>query len=335
MVKPFKAAWWLPGPHLQTIWPPLFRREQKNLRLKRERIELPDNDFIDLDWVASAEKNSPIVLIMHGLEGSVHSPYARGMLEAMTKQGWRSAVVHFRSCSGELNRLPRTYHCGDTSDIAGVVDFIHEREPNTPIVAVGFSMGGNILLKWLGETGKQNPLTAAVAISVPYSLEKTIEKLQHGFSRFYHWHLLRCLQHKVTQKFCTQPSPIPLPPIANLRTMREFDDKITAPLHGFIDAEDYYTVSSCRQFLKDITVPTLLLQAKDDPFMPSDVIPELHELPASVQLEVSARGGHVGFVSGRFPWRPEYWLEQRVPSFLAQHFVSQKTVTTQFTEVPA
>ncbi|HEX2548614.1 MAG TPA: hydrolase [Gammaproteobacteria bacterium] len=300
----FKPAWWLRQAHLQTLWPALLRRPIKNLILKRERIELPDGDFIDLDWT---EGSGPIVLILHGLEGSLQSSYAKGMLLALKKHHYRGVFMNFRGCSGEVNRFPHAYHSGETSDLNIVIQRLHAREPHTPLAAVGFSLGGNVLLKWLGETKHDNLLSAAVAISVPFELFKCIERVNRGFSRIYQWHLLHCLQRKMQLKSVNT---------SQFQTLREFDNHITAPLHGFKDAEDYYFRCSSRQFLPNIVVPTLLLQAKDDPFMTEDVVPTVNELPPAVQLEVSEYGGHVGFVGGSLPWRPQYWLESRVPQFL-------------------
>jgi len=180
----FNPPWWFRNPHLQTLWSTLFRRRIKNLTLSRERIELSDGDFVDLDWV-EGPKNSPMILILHGLEGSANSSYVRGMLRAVHQRGWRGVLMHFRSCSGELNRLPRSYHGGETGDLAAVVQILRDREPNTSLAAIGFSLGGNVLLKWLGETGEKNPLVAAIAISVPFDLAKSVACLNHGFARIY------------------------------------------------------------------------------------------------------------------------------------------------------
>ena len=309
----FKPAWWLPGPHLQTLWPTLCRKRQKRIALTRERFELSDGDFLDLDW---AGKEGPIVLILHGLEGSVRSPYAQGMLAAVVKNGWRGLFMHFRGCSGEPNRLARGYHSGETEDLAQVVHAIRRREPEVPMAAIGFSLGGNVLLKWLGETGQANPLRAATAVSVPFELNKAVKRFQRGFSQIYQWHLLKCLRKRLTKKF-RQHQALPFfPTLANLKTIWEFDEKITAPLHGFAGAEEYYSLCSSRQYLSKIRIPTLLVHAQDDPFMTQDLIPEQEELAEPVKLELTPTGGHVGFVSGRFPWRSEYWLEKRVPAFL-------------------
>jgi predicted alpha/beta-fold hydrolase len=313
MTTAFKPAWWLPGPHLQTLWPTLARNGVK-VTLTRERLELPDGDFIDLDW--SDNKGGPIVLILHGLEGSADSPYARGMLRVISQHGWRGVVMHFRGCSGEPNRLLRAYHSGETEDVAKVVQILRAREASTPLAVLGFSLGGNVLLKWLGESGAENPLTAAVAVSVPLELAKSSQRLQKGFSRFYQWHLLKSLREKMHAKAHLQK----LSDVSKLRSIKEFDDKITAPMNGFKNAEEYYLKSSSRQFLKKISVPTLLIQSKDDPFLTPDVIPELSELSTSVRLEVTERGGHVGFVAGKTPWRANYWLEERIPKFLTEFF---------------
>lgn len=319
MNNTFKPAWWLPGPHLQTLWQTLFRQPIKNLKLTRERFELSDGDFLDLDWVEQDKiKKGPIVLVLHGLEGSIESPYATGILDTLHQSGFRAVFMHFRACSDELNRMPRTYHSGDTGDVDTLIQTLHEREPHTKLAVVGFSLGGNVLVKWLGETGSVNLLSAAVAISVPFQINKAADHLEKGFARFYQWYLLHALRTKTRAKFQWHAAPFDIDHLAQLKTIREFDDYVTAPLHGFINAEEYYRVCSCRQYIKTIHVPTLLIQAKDDPFMTPDVIPTPEELSSSVTLEVTESGGHVGFVMGDFPWQAEYWLEQRIPVFLRE-----------------
>lgn len=315
----FKAPWWLNNPHLQTLWPVLLRPRIKNLPLTRERFELPDGDFVDLEW-SGTDKNKPLILILHGLEGSIESHYAKGMVHALNREGWRCVFMHFRGCSGEPNRLPRNYHSGDTEDLNALVHALYRREPHLRMAAVGYSLGGNVLLKWLGETGKENPLHAAIAISVPFELQKTINRIRQGFSRLYEWHLLKCLCSRLSRKYQSVPAPIALPDWDSIQTLYEFDDKITAPLHGFKNADEYYFQCSSRQFLKNIEIPTLLVHAKDDPFMTEDIIPHQHELSQKVQLEVTDGGGHAGFVSGKFPWCAEYWLEKRTSQFLRQYF---------------
>lgn len=314
----FKPAWWLKNSHLQTLWPVICRRKISNLPMERERLELPDGDFIDLDWVGR-DKSGPLVLMLHGLEGSIESHYAKTMLRTLSYSGFRGVFMHFRGCSGEPNRLPRSYHSGETGDVNYVVRALLEREPGGWLAAVGFSLGGNVLLKWLGETGNTNPLRAAIAISVPFELHNAANRIQKGFSRFYQWYFIKCLRDRLSIKFDTSPAHINASLIYQVNTMYEFDDKITAPLHGFKDVGEYYSIASSRQYLHAIHVPTLILHAKDDPFMTEDIIPNLHELSPHVILEVTEGGGHVGFVSGRYPWKPEYWLEKRVPLFLHEN----------------
>tara|TARA_R110000868_G_scaffold78286_6_gene223638 strand:- start:719 stop:1687 length:969 start_codon:yes stop_codon:yes gene_type:complete len=318
--KPFKPAWWLRNSHLQTLWPVMLRKRKlkADISLERERFELPDGDFIDLDWL-NKDAEGPVVIVLHGFEGSVNSHYAKGMLNTIHQHGWRAVFMHFRGCSGEHNRLTRSYHSGDTSDLAYLVDTLQQREVDTSFSAIGYSLGGNLLLKWLGETGGLNPLKAAVAVSVPFELKKVANRIEWGFSRFYQWYFLRCLRDRLRRKFANVPSPIDTSFLKKVVTIREFDNFFTAPLHGFRDAEDYYANASSRQYLRFIQVPTLLLHSKDDPFMTEDVIPTPEELSSFVQLETTDAGGHVGFVSGRFPWRPVYWLEERAPLFFQQY----------------
>jgi predicted alpha/beta-fold hydrolase len=298
---------------MQTVFAPLFRRGPR-LVLRRERVELDDGDFLDLDWTPRA--HGPVVLVLHGLEGSSDSPYARGMLEAAHARGWRAAVMHFRGCSGEPNRLPRTYHSGDTGDVAEVIGRLRARGAVPALAAVGYSLGGNVLLKWLGERGAHACVDAAVAISVPYTLSMAADRLAMGFSRVYQRRLIADLRSKLHRKFSGVSSPIDLERADASRDFWEFDDAVTAPLHGFTDVHDYYTRSSSRQYLRNIDVPTLILHAEDDPFMLPQVLPSRDELSPSIRLEVSARGGHVGFIHGSLPWRPRYWLEERIPAFL-------------------
>jgi uncharacterized protein len=312
MTAPFEASWWCRNPHIQTIFPNRLRLRPR-LSLQRERIELPDGDFIDIDW--SASSSGPIVLLLHGLQGSSRSHYARALGRSFERAGWRTAIMHFRGCSGEPNRLARSYHSGDTGDVAYVARLLRARHPRTPLAAVGVSLGGNVLLKWLGETGAANPLAAAVAISVPFLLNRAADRLETGFARVYQRELLYSLQRALKAKRRRVFVPLAVDRL-RFKTMRAFDDHVTAPLHGFRDSSHYYSECSSRQFLRRIRVPTLVIQARDDPFMTPDVIPEPGELSDCVRLEVYPHGGHVGFVAGAWPWRPRYWLEERVPAFL-------------------
>lgn len=309
MTDHFKPAWWLPGPHLQTLWPALIYRKVHILH-RHEQFELPDGDFLDLVWVGKG--GGPIVLVLHGLSGSVKSPYVIRILQTIYNCGWQGVLMHFRNCGGKPNRLPRSYHSGETGDLKTVVAELIRRDPQTPILAVGYSLGGNVLLKWLGETGAQNPLKAAAAISIPFELEKTVTHLSKGFSKLYQWRLVRELIRNHQRKFEQIQSPIDFGDTSKLNTLWEFDNTITAPLHGFNNAKEYYTQSSSRRYLANIQVPTLILHSRNDPFTTSCSIPKPHEVSSQITLEISEQGGHVGFVMGKYPWKPIYWLEQKI-----------------------
>ncbi|MDA1107206.1 MAG: hydrolase [Proteobacteria bacterium] len=311
--NPFIPAWWLRNAHLQTLWANVVRRAE-NTALRRERLELPDGDFVDLDWTTGA--SGPVVIVLHGLQGSSNSSYARGILRALHQRGYRAVLMHFRGCSGEPNRLPRFYHGGETGDLNTLVNVLHAREPHTPLAAVGYSLGGNVLLKWLGEQGQHAPLTCAVAVSVPFDMNESVLRLQRGLSRFYQRHLLRCLRDTVREKSRHMRLPLDIGDLDRLRTLRTYDDAVTAPLHGFAGVDDYYTQSSCRQYLGRIGIPTLVLHAADDPFLTRKATPTQAELSPHVTLELSGHGGHVGFVYGSAPWRACYWLEERIPAWL-------------------
>lgn len=326
MVGDFRAPWWARNPHVQTLLPRLLRR-QPLVSLQRERVELPDGDFLDLDWLNAGRSDShqPIIVILHGLEGNSASPYAQGMLAALAARGWRALVMQFRGCSGELNRLPRAYHSGDIEDADTIFKLVRSRYPQAPMAAIGYSLGGNVLLKYLGERDSSNELIVAVAISVPFLLSECADRLQQGFSRFYQKVLLASLVQKTRAKFSQMACPLERRDFESIATIRDFDEQVTAPLHGFKDATDYYTRSSCRQYLKCITVPTLIVQAADDPFLTPAVIPGQGEISATTQLQLSARGGHVGFIYGKHPWRARHWLEERVPEFLSHHIESKNS----------
>lgn len=317
----FNPPWWLRSPHVQTILPTLTRRDIP-LELRRERLDLPDGDFLDLDWLG--EGDGPIIVILHGINGDMKSPYLKGIMRAMQLTGWRSVVMYFRGRSGMPNRLPRYYHSGDTGDLNYFMNVLRQREPRTLFAGIGFSLGGNVLLKWLGETGVENPLSAAVAISVPFELDKAAQKINTGFSKLYQWYLLRELREMVMQKNEINPLPIALDDIDQVKTFVEYDNKVTAPLHGFKDASDYYMKASSRQFIPKISKPTLILQAKDDPFLTPDAIPTSDELPPSVKLELTENGGHVGFVTADVPWRTKYWIEERIIAYFLDFLETKK-----------
>jgi len=313
----FRPAWWLPGPHAQTLWASLCRPLPRP-RLERQRLELPDGDFLDLDWSAPRAPAAPLLLVLHGLEGSARSAHVRGLVHAATRRGMQALVVHFRGCGGRSNRLARSYHSGETGDLDLVVRRLRERWPQRALAVAGFSLGGNVLLKWLGEHGRTAPVDAAAAVCVPMDLAVCAARMEQGFSRLYLWWLVRALKRKVLAKHGRRPGELDLARVRRARGFREFDDLVTAPLHGFRDAGEYYRLASSRPYLAAIRRPTLIVQARDDPFMTAQVLPDAASLPPQVELAAPAHGGHVGFVAGRGPLglRPRYWLEQRLLDFL-------------------
>lgn len=317
--EPFRAAWWLPGAHAQTVAGRLLRRAAVPA-LRRERIETPDGDFLDLDFTPSAGTDRGLVVLLHGLEGSSRRGYAINTYGALEERGVGAVGINFRACSGEPNRLARSYHSGDTDDLRFVLRFLADRYPARPLGAVGFSLGGNVLLKYLGEEGDAAAFEAAVAVSVPYDLGGCADALAASpAGRFYTRHFVRGLVAKAEAKREIIRDTIDFARVRNARTFREFDDAATAPLHGFRDAEDYYRRSSSGAFLPAIRVPTLLMHAHDDPFLPGRYLP--HGVIAAnpwLRAVITDRGGHVGFVEGP-PHAPRFWVERQAARFLAGH----------------
>ncbi|MBA3582436.1 MAG: hydrolase [Gammaproteobacteria bacterium] len=303
----FKAPWWLTNGHAQTLWASKIRARPV-LSTHRERWELNDGDFLDLDFtdVANATADTPVVLVLHGLAGSIDSKYASSILQTLQQHGYRGVLMHFRSCSGEANRLPRSYHSGETTDPRYVIQQLQHRFPQAPLAAIGYSLGGNVLLKLLGEQAVSG-LQTAIAISVPFELASCANRLNRGFSKFYRDYLLRGMKKSLRLKLKTVALPIDHKAALRCRDFWEFDNLVTAPLHGFRDVHDYYAQSSSRAYIPNIQTPTLILHALDDPFMTHDCIPTAAELPACVQLELSDHGGHVGFRQHQ-----GYWLETRI-----------------------
>ncbi len=309
----FQPAWWLPGDHAQTLWPALFRYRRR-LRLVRENLELDDGDFLELAW--SGPRDGPIVLLFHGLQGSIRSHYAAGIMHRLNRHGFRVCFVHARGCGREPNRLPISYHSGKTDDPQRVLEHVQQTHGRPPFAAVGVSLGGNVLLKWLGERGANTPLKRAMAISVPFLLDAAADRLETGFSRFYQWHLVNSLRNAYRRKFARIRSPLTVD-LNQLNTFRLFDDRVTAALHGFDGVDDYYRRCSSRQFIPGIRIPTLILHARHDPFTYPDTAPLEAELPDQVLLEIPRAGGHVGFVAGRLPGWAEYYAERRVAEWLS------------------
>lgn len=308
----FDAPWWCSNKHSQTLYPTLFRK-RLSIKLCLEQFELEDGDFIDLAWTEE-KKSEPIIILLHGLEGSIDSPYAKGILKTIHDNGWQGVLMHFRGCGNQHNRLPRGYHSGDTADLHALIETLRTRFPKRKLAAIGISLGGNVLLKYLGEQNKECLLTTAMAVSAPFDLKDSSLHLNKGFAKIYQRHLVSALRKKMLDKFKDKTPPISLNKIEEWKQIYEFDDNVTALLHGFKNAEDYYSKSSCKQFLKHINIPTLILHSKDDPFMPQKVIPIEEELSSSITLELTEHGGHVGFIYGK-PFREKYWIEKRLVDF--------------------
>lgn len=312
----YRAPAWLPGGHLQTLYSSLFIRAP-HVAYRRERLELDDGDFLDFDWL-DGRPGAPVVALFHGLEGSANSPYARTLMHHAHARGWHGVVAHFRGCSGEDNRLPRAYFAGDSGDVARMVRHVGACHPGAPLFAVGVSLGGNALLKWLGESrGAARALVqAAAAVSAPLDLAAAGHALDRGFNRrVYTAHFLATLKKKALKKAARFPGLLDTQSIAKATTFREFDTLVTARLHGFRDADDYWQRVSSKPLLKGIAVPTLVLNARNDPFLPASALPLPADASASVTLEQPPCGGHVAFPTGPFPGRID-WLAQR----LIRHF---------------
>ncbi|WP_100642445.1 hydrolase [Alteromonas facilis] len=314
----FKPASWAKNRHIQTIWP-RFLQKRKKIAIRNERVKTPDNDFIDLAWSPKPDVCKGLVVIFHGLEGSIRSHYANDVVAALFKQNWQSVLMHFRGCSGEANHTTRTYHSGDTRDASFILDRLRQQFPDQFFAGVGFSLGGNMLLKLLGENPLQRWLQTAAAISAPLKLAECAQSINQGFSRVYQRYLLNSMKRTLTTKMqrldYSNDLLLSEAQIKAIDSFRDFDEKVTAPIHGFEDAVDYYEKCSGYNFLQAIHTPTLIMHAKDDPFMNENVIPEEHELARSVTLELSERGGHVGFMQGP-PWAPSIWFHQRLATFL-------------------
>ncbi len=313
---PYRAPRWLPGGNAQTLYAALFARVPRPA-VRRERWDAPDSDFVDVDRV-DGPRDAPLLALFHGLEGSTASHYARALLAAARERGWRAALPHFRGCSGELNRLPRAYHSGDSAEI----DWILRRlaaESDAPLYAAGVSLGGNALLKWLGEHGvaARSVVRAAAAVSAPVDLTAAGNALERGFNMLYTRNFLGTMKRKSALKLERFPDLFDRERVARSRTLREFDDLVTAPLHGFRDVADYWLRASAKPVLAGIAVPTLVLNARNDPFLPAAHLPHPGEASASVRLEFPATGGHVGFVSGPFPGRYD-WLPRRIVAFFEE-----------------
>jgi uncharacterized protein len=320
----YTPAWWVPGAHLRTLWGKLVRRSPV-VETSVERWAMPDGDEVELRRIAprTGVLGAPRLLVLHGLEGTIRSHYLRGTLARAHRLGWAADALIFRSCNGEVTRTRRLYHSGETTDLDSVVRRLVHENPGQPLGLAGFSLGGNVLLKWLGERGDDLPgeVRGAVAVSVPFDLERGSRFIERGFARVYTRHFLRTLREKALAKLDRDPGLFDVEALSRARTLFDFDDVVTAPVHGFKGAHDYYDRSSSLRFLSAIRCPTLLLSAYDDPFLPPEVLSEVARIAArnpALEAEFHERGGHVGFVSGRSPLSPRYYAEERVLDFLSE-----------------
>ena len=315
----FRPARWLRNRHAQTIYPsfPWACRERPALR--REVLKLPDGDETAVDWVVETEgtpKTAPLLIILHGLESSAESAYARTLMQAAAARQWRCCVLHFRDCGDYRNILPRRYHAGETNDVRYFVAKLEREGQFGPMIAAGYSLGGNVLLKYLGESGAGCPLKGAAAVCVPLNLHACADALNIGISKGYQRYLLKRMKRAVTRKFNPHTAAFDWQRAMQASTCAEIDDAVTAPLHGVANKDDYYDKCSSVHFLKRIERPTLIVNALDDPFMTPEVIPDAPLLSDHVTLEVADHGGHVGFIEGGTPWRPRFYLPERLISFL-------------------
>jgi predicted alpha/beta-fold hydrolase len=343
-VTEFAPAWFLPGPHLQTVWGRITR-PRRAVRFRRESLETPDGDELLLDHLdgggeailpvpRDGQAGLPLLhfVLLHGLEGSSYSVYMQGMLRVIARHGYSATAINFRSCARDPrnldrmipNRRPRFYHSGDTADLDFVLRTLASRMPSTRFLAFGASLGGNVLLKWLGEHPHDERVLAAAAVSVPFDLGAGADHLDRtAIGRFYVNGFLRTLKKK-----CERPEiaeRLDMPRVRRARNFREIDDAATAPLHGFVDANDYYARSSSIHYVGRITTPTLALSAEDDPFVPPHVLPRVRENASpQVDFRTTPCGGHVGFIGGSAPWRCEYWAEELLVRWLLDSATTMK-----------
>lgn len=330
----FAPAWFLRGPHLQTVWGRIAR-PRRRVKFRRETLTTPDDDDLVLDHLVVDDRQSclsdgqdcpsPTIVrfvLLHGLEGSSYSVYVQGILAAIERAGCMATAINFRSCARDPkslsvmlpNRQRRLYHSGETTDFDFVVRTLRAREPHVRLLAFGASLGGNVLLKWLGEHPGQTDVAAAATMSVPYDLAAGADHLERGAGSIYVSRFLRTLKGKALQR-----DGVDREAVLRAKTFRQFDDAATAPVHGFRDADDYYASSSSIGFLDKITTPTLCISAADDPFLPRQVLDRARAVASpSVEWRISDCGGHTGFIGGALPWRCEYWAEELVVRWLLE-----------------
>lgn len=327
----FNPPWWLSNRHLQTFWGPLAPKLPLP-SLQRERIELSDGDFLDIDWLNKG-KEAPTLIMLHGLEGGITSPYLRRMLNQLEERGWRGLLVYWRGCSGVENRLPVTYHAGRSDDLDAVIEYLKSYQNQFPFFSVGYSLGANVLLKWLGELGQKQQLPlikAAYAVSTPFDLAVCAEAIDKGFSKIYKHYLLSSLKKKIINKFSEEELlsllNLTAKDILLIGSIREFDERVSAKLNGFESADHYYQSSSSKSFLKHIKIPTLILHAEDDPFMSPELIPKEGDLSSYLELRISKYGGHVGFVTDPDKMGYSFYLEKAILEYFDEHIAQSQEI---------
>lgn len=315
----YRPPWWLRNGHAQTVYAALLA-PRPSIRYRRERWDTPDGDFVALDWLetrnSKLETARPLVVLFHGLEGSSRSHYALALMAEVARRGWRGAVVHFRGCGGEPNRLPRAYHSGDSAEADWILRRVAADRAGAPVYAAGVSLGGNMLLKWLGETGAsaREVVERAASVSAPVDLMAAGNALDRGFNRAYVRHFLRTMKKKALEKLRHYPKLYDAARVRAAYTLREFDDLVTAPVHGFAGVDDYWTRASSKPWLRHIAIPTLMINACNDPFLPRLALPRREDLSIEVTTDYPDGGGHAAFVHGGFPGRLD-WVPQRILDF--------------------
>jgi len=308
--------------HIQTLYPTFFRKFS-NVKIVKERFNLDDGDFTEAYWYKrKPNPKEPIVILFHGLAGSFYSSYIQGAMQELEKSGFATVLMHFRGCSGKENLLPQSYHSGQTSDAKAFIKYLNLQYPDSKLQAIGYSIGGNMLLKLLGEDKFKTPLKSAISVSAPLDLAICADTINRGFAKIYQAYLLKPLKKQLKDKYkkfnMQKLLNLKKSNIDKIKTIREFDNLYTAPINGFKDANDYYEKSSAKEYLKDIKIPTLIIHAIDDPFMTPKIIPKEDELPNNIKLELLEYGGHVGFIEGSL-LKPVYSLDSKIANF----FISQ------------
>ena len=314
-IAPYKAPLLFRSAHLQTIYPTLYRKTRL-ITSQRERIETPDGDFLDLDWSAN-NGGQCLAILTHGLEGHSRGHYCQGMAATLQRAGWDALAWNFRGCSGEPNRKLQSYHSGATGELQIVLDHVFLSSDYEKVALIGFSLGGNLMLKYLGDSGSgiDPRICAGFALSVPCDLASSARKLEHWQNRIYMRRFMRSLRMKVREKAVRFPDQLSTKGLKEMRTFAEFDNVYTGPIHGFKNADDYWTQSSCRHMLENIEIPTLLISAQDDPFLTPECFPhEAAKMNPYFHLETPRHGGHLGFIE--FNEESEYWSERRAAAFL-------------------